>query len=84
MLIICGVPVTVILGFHIYLALVNKTTWETVAHDRITYLQSLKSDENPFNQVRYYFKLRTILCFVVEIFMILCVIITLTNSRHEF
>ncbi|CAH8516474.1 unnamed protein product [Schistosoma haematobium] len=50
MLIICGVPVTVILGFHIYLALVNKTTWETVAHDRITYLQSLKSDENPFNQ----------------------------------
>ncbi|CAH8522847.1 unnamed protein product [Schistosoma rodhaini] len=50
MLIICGVPVTVILGFHIYLALVNKTTWETVAHDRITYLQSLRSDENPFNQ----------------------------------
>ncbi|CAH8477356.1 unnamed protein product [Schistosoma turkestanicum] len=50
LLIICGIPVTVILGFHIYLALVNKTTWETVAHDRITYLQSLKSDENPFNQ----------------------------------
>ncbi|CAH8497920.1 unnamed protein product [Schistosoma mattheei] len=45
-----NIPVTVILGFHIYLALVNKTTWETVAHDRITYLQSLKSDENPFNQ----------------------------------
>ncbi|TNN12644.1 putative palmitoyltransferase ZDHHC12 [Schistosoma japonicum] len=49
-LIICGIPVTVILGFHIYLALVNKTTWETVAHDHITYLQSLKSHENPFNQ----------------------------------
>ncbi|CAH8839378.1 unnamed protein product [Trichobilharzia szidati] len=47
---ICGIPVTLILGFHLYLALVNKTTWETVAHDRITYLQSLKSDENPFNQ----------------------------------
>ncbi|CAH8501310.1 unnamed protein product [Heterobilharzia americana] len=50
MLTVCGIPVTLILGFHVYLASVNKTTWETVAHDRITYLQSLKSHENPFNQ----------------------------------
>ncbi|CAH8612521.1 unnamed protein product [Dicrocoelium dendriticum] len=45
-----GVPVTALLGFHIYLALANRTTWETVAYENITYLRHLEDRTNPFNQ----------------------------------
>ncbi|TPP58194.1 Palmitoyltransferase [Fasciola gigantica] len=49
-LLIAGIPVTALLGFHIYLACGSRTTWETVAHDRITYLRNLDDRLNPFNQ----------------------------------
>ncbi|KAA0190600.1 Palmitoyltransferase [Fasciolopsis buskii] len=49
-LLAAGVPVTALLGFHIYLACGSRTTWETVAHDRITYLRNLDDRLNPFNQ----------------------------------
>ncbi|CAL8086414.1 unnamed protein product [Calicophoron daubneyi] len=49
-LVVAGVPVTLLLGFHTYLALGGRTTWETVAHDRITYLRHLEDNVNPFHQ----------------------------------
>ncbi|KER33758.1 DHHC zinc finger domain protein [Opisthorchis viverrini] len=49
-LMIIGIPLTVLLGFHTYLALASKTTWETVAYEKIAYLQHLDDHANPFNQ----------------------------------
>ncbi|KAF7261020.1 hypothetical protein EG68_01646 [Paragonimus skrjabini miyazakii] len=49
-LLFIGIPVTVLLGFHTYLALANRTTWETLAHENIAYLRDLEDRTNPFNQ----------------------------------
>ncbi|KAF8560964.1 hypothetical protein P879_06973 [Paragonimus westermani] len=49
-LLFIGIPITILLGFHTYLALANRTTWETLAYENIAYLRDLEDRTNPFNQ----------------------------------
>jgi len=70
-LVLAGLALVPLTASHIYVAVVNMTTWELMSSHRITYLQHL-NDENPFH--RGY--LRNIVMF--------CCVCRLQNWEHLY
>jgi len=59
-LVLAGFAVVPLMCAHCYLAVVNWTTWEMMSSHRISYLQNLLNDENPFH--RGYFRNMATFC----------------------
>ena len=49
-LLLAGLTVVPLTFAHVYVALVNLTTWELMSGDRITYLRHLNDDVSPFHR----------------------------------
>lgn len=50
LLLLLALVVLLLLGSHLYLVSLNTTTWEFMAHHRISYLKHCGADENPFDR----------------------------------
>ncbi|XP_046844449.1 palmitoyltransferase ZDHHC12-B-like isoform X2 [Xenia sp. Carnegie-2017] len=49
-LVIAVIVVTLLFGCHSYLIIIGRTTWEHMAHSKISYLKIFKEGENPFHE----------------------------------
>jgi hypothetical protein len=60
-LVISVIVVGLLFGCHSYLIVIGRTTWEHMAHSRISYLKIFKEGVNPFHE-GYFKNVCTFLC----------------------